>query len=94
MKTEVPTPLKRQRIDVQGVGFRPFVYGPANDCGTSGFVLNDECGVSVEVEGPSLMVESFTTVLTERALMEARVVYLNPNPIPQNSGVLAAVRRR
>ncbi len=36
---------------VQGVGFRPFVYGLATRRGLGGFVLNDGDGVVVEVEG-------------------------------------------
>lgn len=36
---------------VQGVGFRPFVFRLANDCGLRGWVRNDGEGVTVEVEG-------------------------------------------
>jgi len=36
---------------VQGVGFRPFVYGLAERYGLSGFVLNDQDGVLAEIEG-------------------------------------------
>ena len=36
---------------VQGVGFRPFVYGLATRRGLGGFVLNDGNGVVAEVEG-------------------------------------------
>jgi hydrogenase maturation protein HypF len=36
---------------VQGVGFRPFSYGLAREMGLSGFVLNDNAGVLIEVEG-------------------------------------------
>ena len=36
---------------VQGVGFRPFVYGLAKKFGLCGWVLNDEQGVQIEVEG-------------------------------------------
>jgi len=41
----------RVRGAVQGVGFRPFVYGLAERYGLSGFVLNDQDGVLAEVEG-------------------------------------------
>ncbi|RLA81004.1 MAG: hypothetical protein DRG36_02430, partial [Deltaproteobacteria bacterium] len=34
---------------VQGVGFRPFVYGLAKKFGLCGWVLNDEQGVQIEV---------------------------------------------
>jgi hydrogenase maturation protein HypF len=36
---------------VQGVGFRPFVFGLAKRYGLSGFVLNDAGGVLAEIEG-------------------------------------------
>ncbi len=38
---------------VQGVGFRPFVYGQANTLGLSGWVNNTAEGVALEVEGGS-----------------------------------------
>lgn len=48
-----PVVRKRFRIrgTVQGVGFRPFVFGLANELGLSGFVLNYGDGVLAEVEG-------------------------------------------
>ncbi|MBQ6842190.1 MAG: acylphosphatase, partial [Firmicutes bacterium] len=36
---------------VQGVGFRPYVYGLALSCGLGGFVKNDAAGVAIEIEG-------------------------------------------
>ncbi len=36
---------------VQGVGFRPFVYRIAHEEGLVGYVLNDEHGVLLEIEG-------------------------------------------
>ena len=44
---------------VQGVGFRPFVYGLARENGLGGFVLNTERGVHIEVEGDKRAVEAF-----------------------------------
>ena len=44
---------------VQGVGFRPYVYRRALDHGLAGWVLNDERGVVLEVEGPPERVEAF-----------------------------------
>ena len=43
----------RVRGTVQGVGFRPFVFGIADELGLDGFVLNDERGVLIEAEGPA-----------------------------------------
>ncbi|MGY4399488.1 carbamoyltransferase HypF [Bradyrhizobium sp. USDA 3315] len=47
-----PTRL-RVRVSgaVQGVGFRPYVYGLAKRYGLVGFVVNDPEGVTIEVEG-------------------------------------------
>lgn len=36
---------------VQGVGFRPFVYGLATSLNLKGFVLNSSHGVTIEIEG-------------------------------------------
>ncbi len=41
----------RVRGVVQGVGFRPFAFALAHQMGLSGFVLNDNAGVLIEVEG-------------------------------------------
>ncbi|WP_137042938.1 carbamoyltransferase HypF [Pseudolabrys sp. FHR47] len=41
----------RVRGSVQGVGFRPFVYGLAQRYALDGFVANDAEGVLIEVEG-------------------------------------------
>jgi hydrogenase maturation protein HypF len=43
----------RVRGAVQGVGFRPFVYGLAQRFSLGGFVRNDAHGVVCEVEGPA-----------------------------------------
>jgi len=44
---------------VQGVGFRPFVYGLATELGLTGWVKNSSAGVSVEVEGDRPALEQF-----------------------------------
>ncbi|MBX3057601.1 MAG: carbamoyltransferase HypF [Anaerolineae bacterium] len=53
----------RQRLTVtgvvQGVGFRPFVYGLARRHGLAGFVGNDSGGVFIEVEGTETAVTAF-----------------------------------
>ena len=51
---------------VQGVGFRPYVHRLAAELGLAGFVLNDERGVLVEVEGPAAAVEAFLERLPRR----------------------------
>jgi hydrogenase maturation protein HypF len=55
----------RVRVEgtVQGVGFRPYVFRLARALELGGFVLNDERGVVIEVEGDGPAVESFLTRL-------------------------------
>ncbi len=52
---------------VQGVGFRPFVYRLAHEEALAGYVLNDEHGVLLEVEGGPDAVERFLDRLTAEA---------------------------
>ena len=49
----------RVRGVVQGVGFRPFVYRLARANTLGGWVLNDEEGVEIYLEGPDRAVEAF-----------------------------------
>jgi hydrogenase maturation protein HypF len=51
---------------VQGVGFRPFVYGVAQRFGLTGFVRNESSGVFIEVQGSSESVEGFQNVLIQQ----------------------------
>ncbi len=57
----------RARIEgtVQGVGFRPFVYRLAIEEGLAGYVLNDEHGVLLEVEGPPQAISRFMDRLSD-----------------------------
>ncbi len=79
--------LERQRLTVtgvvQGVGFRPFVYGLAARHGLTGFVGNHSGGVFIEVEGPEAELAAFQRDLVnqapplahiERVTVEARPV--------------------
>jgi len=52
---------------VQGVGFRPYVYRLAGECGLGGYVLNDAQGVLLEIEGSADAVQSFLARLTPEA---------------------------
>ncbi len=50
---------------VQGVGFRPFVYRLARELNLRGFVLNNELGVTIEVEGSKEKLIEFLRRLQE-----------------------------
>ncbi len=52
---------------VQGVGFRPYVYRLAREEGLVGYVLNDERGVLLDVEGDSEAIERFVARLPAEA---------------------------
>jgi hydrogenase maturation protein HypF len=68
----------RVRGSVQGVGFRPFVYGLAQRYDLAGFVANDSDGVVIEVEGSSL--NQFLTALNAEAPPLARVDAIETEP--------------
>ena len=59
--------LSRQKIEVtgivQGVGFRPFVYGLAKDLNINGWVCNTSAGVKIEAEGTPATLSAFTQAL-------------------------------
>ena len=52
---------------VQGVGFRPYVYRLAREEGLAGYVLNDEHGVLLDVEGDPDAIERFVARLAAEA---------------------------
>ncbi|MEU6414770.1 carbamoyltransferase HypF [Microbispora sp. NPDC046933] len=67
---------------VQGVGFRPFVYGLATRLGLAGLVGNDERGVFIEVEGGSALVERFLAALTGDPPPLAVIERISTGPAP------------
>jgi hydrogenase maturation protein HypF len=71
---------------VQGVGFRPFVYRLAHEQGLAGWVLNDEHGVLLEVEGPSDELSHFFDRLSADAPPLARVERVDRAPVPVERG--------
>jgi hydrogenase maturation protein HypF len=70
----------RVRGVVQGVGFRPFVYGLATRHSLAGFVLNDGDGVVVEVEGAPPALDSFAAALRDGGPPLARVDSITAEP--------------
>jgi hydrogenase maturation protein HypF len=76
----------RVRGVVQGVGFRPFVFGLAEQRGLAGFVLNDSEGVLIEVEGAALLLDSFAEALREDAPALARVESVTGEAVAPSGG--------
>ncbi len=65
---DAPDILRRRFVlagQVQGVGFRPFVYRLAQDLCLTGWVANDTGGVLICVQGPAGSVEDFTRRLRD-----------------------------
>jgi len=65
---------------VQGVGFRPFVYGLAERYQLSGFVLNDQNGVLAEIEGA--LSEMFLSALQRERPVLARIDEITVTSLP------------
>ncbi|HEY3864823.1 MAG TPA: carbamoyltransferase HypF [Solirubrobacteraceae bacterium] len=66
---------------VQGVGFRPHVYRLARELDLGGFVLNDERGVLLEVEGDPETVERFLESLRREPPPLARIERILSEPV-------------
>lgn len=66
---------RRIRVEgiVQGVGFRPFVYRLARQHGLKGWVLNDEEGVEIWLEGQASDLEGFLSALPKEAPPAAQI---------------------
>lgn len=60
---------------VQGVGFRPFVYGLALSHRLTGYVLNDANGVGIGVQGSPAQLADFARELRELAPPLSRIDY-------------------
>jgi hydrogenase maturation protein HypF len=78
---------------VQGVGFRPFVYGLARAQGLGGFVHNDARGVVIEVEGASEKLNTFAAALVEMAPPLARIASLEASEIEPRGELEFLIRR-
>jgi hydrogenase maturation protein HypF len=58
---------------VQGVGFRPFVFGLATRLGLLGWVRNTSAGVDIQLDGTKEAIRTFTRALREQAPPLARI---------------------
>ncbi len=68
---------------VQGVGFRPFIYRTALDHALTGSVRNTPEGVIIEAQGTLLAVDSFTNDLTAKlpplaSIVTQKIVEIDP----------------
>jgi hydrogenase maturation protein HypF len=81
---------ERRRVTVrgvvQGVGFRPFVYGLAGELGLSGHVTNTGEGVVAEVEGAPSAVAAFCTRIAAEAPPLAVVQDVRHEPVAVRGG--------
>ncbi|MFF3373833.1 carbamoyltransferase HypF [Streptomyces sp. NPDC002680] len=83
------TPLRRRVIVrgvVQGVGFRPFLYGLATELALAGHVTNTPEGVVVEVEGTTSAVARFCDRIAAQAPPLARVESVDHREMPPVGG--------
>ena len=71
---------------VQGVGFRPFVYRLASECGVGGRVWNHARGVTVEAFGAPAALDAFAARLRTERPPSARVDAVEEQSIPVAAG--------
>ena len=94
--TVTAEPIRRRvRVlgQVQGVGFRPYVYGLAVELGLTGWVLNDAAGVDLEIQGGPQAVDAFLHRLPAEAPPLARVDAIETTDLaPEPSGADPAFR--
>jgi hydrogenase maturation protein HypF len=78
--------LQRRRLEirgqVQGVGFRPYVYRLAHEFGLGGCVLNDNNGAVIEIEGRSAVLDAFERELHRRLPPLARIAEVRRTELP------------
>ncbi|MBP1748688.1 MAG: hypF [Deltaproteobacteria bacterium] len=77
---------------VQGVGFRPFVYGLAARHRVKGWVLNSTSGVVMEVEGAPSALNLFCRDLAELSPPLSRIEEVERQPIPANGHLRFDIR--
>jgi hydrogenase maturation protein HypF len=88
MNAETRDDLSGLRIHVtgvvQGVGFRPFVYGLAHRHHLMGWVRNSSSGVDIEVDGPAMALSDFARDLRAELPPLARIDQWEATERPPN----------
>jgi hydrogenase maturation protein HypF len=69
---------------VQGVGFRPFVFGLATRLGLTGWVRNTSAGVDIQLDGTAEAIQTFTRALQDEAPPLARIDEVTADRIKPN----------
>ncbi len=69
---------------VQGVGFRPFVFGLAQRFSLAGWVQNTSAGVEIEIEGTSASLAQFSSALVNELPTLAQIDQIQVQEIPAN----------
>ena len=72
--------------NVQGIGFRPFLYRLATERRLTGGVCNDGCGVTVDVEGSARLVEQFEARLPAEMPIAGRIDRWHAETLPPRGG--------
>ncbi|OGA04016.1 MAG: carbamoyltransferase HypF [Betaproteobacteria bacterium RIFCSPLOWO2_02_FULL_62_17] len=72
----------RVRGSVQGVGFRPFIYGLASELALAGWVRNDGHGVEIEVQGEPSAVQTLVERIGREAPRLAHIASLDSREAP------------
>src|SRR5687768_9618178 len=67
---------------VQGVGFRPWVYRVAQNCGVAGQVSNGAAGVTIDVFGETEQLDRFVRDLHHDPPSASRIENLVARPLP------------
>ncbi len=71
---------------VQGVGFRPFVYRLAVELGLTGWAINDAGGVTIEVQGRAPQADAFAHRLPAELPPLAKIAHLEQAPAEVMAG--------
>lgn len=77
---------------VQGVGFRPFVYGLATRLNLHGWVCNTSAGVEIVVDGQNGDVEKFVQSLSSEKPPLAKIDSIQSEDVPSDSSTRFEIR--